>query len=120
MRMSLLHVDDVVVQFGGVTAVNHANFEVDQGTITGLIGPNGAGKTTTFNVVTGLQAPTSGRVIFDGKNISRMPVHRRSRRGIGRTFQRLEAFGSLTVAENVRTALDIHDGFAGLFRSVAG
>src|SRR3954452_8966140 len=104
-RMPLLHVDDVVVQCGGVTAVNHANFEVEEGTITGLIGPNGAGKTTTFNVVTGLQTPTSERVVFDGRDITRMPVHRRSRRGIGRTFQRLEAFGSLTVADNIRTAL---------------
>ena len=59
-RMPLLHVDDVVVQFGGVTAVNHANFEVEAGTITGLIGPNGAGKTTCFNVITGLQTPTVG------------------------------------------------------------
>jgi branched-chain amino acid transport system ATP-binding protein len=115
--MSLLHVDDVVVQFGGVTAVNHADFEVEQGTITGLIGPNGAGKTTCFNVITGLQTPTSGHVVFDDRDITRMPVHRRSRRGIGRTFQRLEAFGSLTVADNIRTALDIHDGVAGLFRS---
>jgi branched-chain amino acid transport system ATP-binding protein len=118
--MPLLHVDDVVVQFGGVTAVNHAGFEVEEGTITGLIGPNGAGKTTCFNVITGLQTPTSGRVLLDGKNITRMPVHRRSRRGIGRTFQRLEAFGSLTVEDNVRTALDIHDGFSGLFRSSDG
>jgi len=116
--MPLLRVEDVVVQFGGVTAVNHANFEVEAGTITGLIGPNGAGKTTTFNVVTGLQTPTSGRIVFDDRDITRMPVHRRSRRGIGRTFQRLEAFGSLTVADNVRTALDIHDGIKGLFRSV--
>jgi branched-chain amino acid transport system ATP-binding protein len=117
MLMSLLRVDDVVVQFGGVTAVNHADFEVEEGTITGLIGPNGAGKTTCFNVITGLQTPTSGRVVFDDRDITRTPVHRRSRLGIGRTFQRLEAFGSLTVADNVRTALDIHDGFAGLFRS---
>ncbi len=115
--MSLLHVDDVVVQFGGVTAVNHASFEVEQGSITGLIGPNGAGKTTCFNVITGLQAPTAGKVYLNDKDITRMPVHRRSRRGIGRTFQRLEAFGSLTVADNVRTAFDIHDGFSGLFRS---
>lgn len=115
--MPLLHVDDVVVQFGGVTAVNHANFEVDTGTITGLIGPNGAGKTTCFNVITGLQTPTSGRVMLDGKNINRLPVNRRAKRGIGRTFQRLEAFGSLTVADNVRVALDIHDGFRGLFHS---
>ncbi|MGY2875800.1 branched-chain amino acid transport system ATP-binding protein [Marmoricola sp. URHA0025 HA25] len=118
--MSLLHVDDVVVRFGGVTAVNHASFEVEPGSVTGLIGPNGAGKTTCFNVITGLQAPTSGRVSLDGHDITRMPVHRRARRGIGRTFQRLEAFGSLTVWDNVRTALDIHDGLGGLFRSVDG
>ncbi len=118
--MPLLHVDDVVVQFGGVTAVNHADFEVEEGTITGLIGPNGAGKTTCFNVITGLQTPTSGRVVLDGKNITRMPVHRRSKRGIGRTFQRLEAFGSLTVEDNVRVALDIHDGVRGLLRAVDG
>jgi len=118
--MSLLRVDDVVVQFGGVTAVDHASFEVDRGTVTGLIGPNGAGKTTCFNVITGLQAPTSGHVVLDGHDITRMTVHRRARRGIGRTFQRLEAFGSLTVWDNVRTALDIHDGIGGLFRSVDG
>jgi branched-chain amino acid transport system ATP-binding protein len=118
--MSLLRVDDVVVQFGGVTAVDHATFEVDPGTVTGLIGPNGAGKTTCFNVITGLQAPTSGRIVLDGHDITRMPVHRRARRGIGRTFQRLEAFGSLTVWDNVRTALDIHEGIRGLFSSVDG
>src|SRR5690348_18069583 len=116
--MPLLHVDDVVVQFGGVTAVNHANFEVEEGTITGLIGPNGAGKTTCFNVITGLQTPTAGKVLLDDRDITRMPVHRLSRRGIGRTFQRLEAFGSLSVEDNVRTALDIHTGFGGMFRSV--
>lgn len=118
--MSLLRVDDVVVQFGGVTAVDHATFEVYPGTVTGLIGPNGAGKTTCFNVITGLQAPTSGRVVLDGHDITRMAVHRRARRGIGRTFQRLEAFGSLTVWDNVRTALDIHEGVRGLFSSVDG
>ena len=118
--MSLLHVDDVVVQFGGVTAVNHASFEVAPGSVTGLIGPNGAGKTTCFNVITGLQAPTSGRVLLDGHDITKMPVHRRARKGIGRTFQRLEAFGSLTVWDNVRTALDIHDGIGGLFKTVDG
>ncbi len=118
--MPLLHVDDVVVQFGGVTAVNHANFEVEQGTVTGLIGPNGAGKTTCFNVITGLQTPTAGRVVLDGRDITRMPVHKRARRGVGRTFQRLEAFGSLSVEDNVRTALDIHDGIKGLLRAVDG
>ncbi len=114
--MPLLHVDDVVVKFGGVTAVDHANFQVEQGTITGLIGPNGAGKTTCFNVITGLQSPTSGRVLLDGKNITRMPVPRRARHGMGRTFQRLEAFGSLTVEDNVRVALDVHEGLRGMMR----
>ncbi|HSV39628.1 MAG TPA: ABC transporter ATP-binding protein [Nocardioidaceae bacterium] len=118
--MSLLRVDDVVVQFGGVTALNHARFEIEAGTVTGLIGPNGAGKTTCFNVITGLQPPTSGRIVLDGHDVTRMPVHRRSRKGIGRTFQRLEAFGSLTVADNVRVALDIHDGLKGLLRLVNG
>lgn len=118
--MSLLHVKDVVVRFGGVTAVNHANFEVERGTVTGLIGPNGAGKTTCFNVITGLQTPTAGRVILDGKDITRMPVPRRARHGMGRTFQRLEAFGSLSVEDNVRVAIDIRDGFRGFMRAVDG
>jgi branched-chain amino acid transport system ATP-binding protein len=114
--VSLLHVEDVTVQFGGITAVDHASFEVERATVTGLIGPNGAGKTTCFNVITGLQKPTSGRVLLDGQNLTRLPVHRRARRGVGRTFQRLEAFGSLSVRDNVRAALDIHEGFAGWLR----
>ncbi|WP_139977556.1 ABC transporter ATP-binding protein [Nocardioides litoris] len=116
--MSLLEVDDVVVQFGGVTAVDHASFTAEAGQVTGLIGPNGAGKTTCFNVISGLQRPTQGHVRLDGRDITRMPVHRRSKRGMGRTFQRLEAFGSLTVRENVQVALDIHRGLAGRLRTV--
>lgn len=118
--MPLLRVDDVVVQFGGVTAVNHANFEVEQGTVTGLIGPNGAGKTTCFNVITGLQSPTSGRVLLNGRNITKMPVHRRARHGMGRTFQRLEAFGSLTVEDNIRVAHEIHGGLREALRTFEG
>jgi branched-chain amino acid transport system ATP-binding protein len=112
----LLEVDDVVVQFGGVTAVNHTSFEAEAGRITGLIGPNGAGKTTCFNVISGLQRPTKGAVRFNGKTVTRTPVHRRSRMGMGRTFQRLEAFGSLTVRDNVKVALDIHRGIKGVIR----
>ena len=107
---ALLEVDRVVVQFGGVTAVNEAQFTADPGTVTGLIGPNGAGKTTCFNVISGLQKPTRGTVRFQGKDVSSMPVHRRSKRGMGRTFQRLEAFGSLSVRDNVKVAADIHRG----------
>jgi branched-chain amino acid transport system ATP-binding protein len=118
--MALLRVDDLVVQFGGVTAVNHASFEVERGSVTGLIGPNGAGKTTCFNVITGLQAPTAGRVLLEGNDITRMAVHRRARHGMGRTFQRLEAFGSLTVEGNVRVAHEVHEGFRGAVRTFEG
>jgi branched-chain amino acid transport system ATP-binding protein len=114
--MPLLEVEGVVVQFGGVTAVNEATFAMDAGTVTGLIGPNGAGKTTCFNVITGLQRPTRGHVRFRGKDVTGAPVHRRARMGMARTFQRLEAFGSLTVRDNVRAALDIHHGLRGLTR----
>ena len=113
--MSLLQVEHVVVQFGGVTAVNDASFEVDPATITGLIGPNGAGKTTCFNVISGLQRPTKGRVRFRGQDVTSLSVDARARRGMGRTFQRLEAFGSLSVRENVMVALDIHRGLRGVF-----
>lgn len=117
--MSLLEVEDIVVRFGGVTAVDQAGFVAEAGRITGLIGPNGAGKTTCFNVITGLQKPNQGRVRFDGRTITRLPVHRRAHRGMGRTFQRLEAFGSLTVRDNVRVARDIHRGLLGVFRPAA-
>jgi branched-chain amino acid transport system ATP-binding protein len=112
----LLSVEDVVVQFGGVTAVDHAVFTAEAGQVTGLIGPNGAGKTTCFNVISGLQRPTRGRVRFRGRTVTRTPVHRRAKRGMGRTFQRLEAFGSLSVRDNVRVARDIHAGLLGLVK----
>jgi len=115
--MSFLEVDDVVVRFGGILAVNHATYSAEAGQITGLIGPNGAGKTTNFNVITGLQRPNTGQVRFNGRDISALPVPRRARLGIGRTFQRLEAFGSLTVRDNVRVAADIAGGMRGVFRS---
>ena len=118
--MPLLAVDEVTVSFGGVTAVDAASFTVESGRVTGLIGPNGAGKTTCFNVITGLQRPTRGRVGFRGRDVTRAPVHRRARRGMARTFQRLEAFGSLTVRDNVRVAGDIHRGLRGLLQSPGG
>ncbi|HEX8781468.1 MAG TPA: ABC transporter ATP-binding protein, partial [Nocardioides sp.] len=108
--MPLLEVRNATVQFGGVTAVDDASFVAERGEITGLIGPNGAGKTTTFNVVTGLQRPTRGDVFFEGRKVTGSPVHRRARRGMARTFQRLEAFGSLSVRENVKAAIDINRG----------
>ena len=110
--MALLDVSNVTVQFGGVTAVDNASIEVESGSITGLIGPNGAGKTTLFNVITGLQPPTKGRVRFRDNDVSKATPNARAKAGMGRTFQRLEAFGSLTVRENVMVARDIHSGAA--------
>ena len=105
--MALLDISEVSVQFGGLLAVDAASIEVEAACVTGLIGPNGAGKTTLFNVVTGLQAPTQGRVVLDGRDITRRRPYRRARLGIARTFQRLEAFGSLTARENVLVALEM-------------
>jgi branched-chain amino acid transport system ATP-binding protein len=113
--MALLEVVGVTVRFGGVTAVDDASISVDGGTVTGLIGPNGAGKTTLFNVISGLQAPTAGRIRFTDHDVTRSSVDSRAKAGIGRTFQRLEAFGSLTVRENVLVAREIKAGVRGWF-----
>ena len=105
--MSLLEIQEVVVRFGGVVAVNGASFDVDEGAVVGLMGPNGAGKTTLFNVITGLQEPTHGRIRFDGRDITSEAPRKRALAGIGRTFQRLEVFGSLSVGDNIRVAAEM-------------
>ncbi len=97
------------MRFGGHLAVDAVSFEAGPGTITGLIGPNGAGKTTLFNIITGLLEPTKGQVFFGGRTITRMKPFKRARLGIGRTFQRLELFTSLSVRDNIRVAGEIRN-----------
>jgi len=96
-----LEVDDLSVQFGGLRAVNHVTLRGAAGTITGLIGPNGAGKTTIFNACTGVVPCASGEVRLDGFKFGSLSTAERAAHGLGRTFQRMELFDSMTVAENV-------------------
>jgi branched-chain amino acid transport system ATP-binding protein len=103
---AILSTQDIVVRFGVLQAVSQASIEVVEGRVTGLIGPNGAGKTTLFNVITGLQEPTAGKVFFDGKDITNKNPFKRARMGIARTFQKLEVFGSLSARENILVAAE--------------
>jgi len=107
--VSLLTIDQLTVKFGGHTALHDVSMSITEGKITGLIGPNGAGKTTLFNVVSGLQRPHKGQILLDGKVITNNAPYKRAREGIGRTFQRLELFPSLTVSENLRVAGEIRN-----------
>jgi branched-chain amino acid transport system ATP-binding protein len=110
--VALLAVEQVVVQFGGVRALDSVDLTVDPDAITGLIGPNGAGKTTLFNVICGLQATTTGHVRLGDDLLDDERPHRRARLGIARTFQRLEVFGSMTVRDNVRVAAEVRRTWA--------
>jgi len=97
----LLEVNGLYKNFGGVVALNKVVLKVDRGEMVGLIGPNGAGKTTLYNCITGFYKPTSGRVIFDGKDITGLPSHKICKLGIARTFQIPRPFMTLTLFENV-------------------
>jgi branched-chain amino acid transport system ATP-binding protein len=101
-----LSAEEVVVRFGGLRALSDVTIGLEAGQVTGLIGPNGAGKTTCFNVITGLQEPTSGRVLFEGVDITAKSPYKRARMGIARTFQKLEAFSSLSARDNVLVAAE--------------
>jgi branched-chain amino acid transport system ATP-binding protein len=99
--MALLEVTRLRKEFGGLVAVDDVDFAIEEGSISSLIGPNGAGKTTFFNMLTGVYAPTAGRVVFDGENITGKPPHAVTERGVGRTFQNIRLFQNMTAIENV-------------------
>jgi branched-chain amino acid transport system ATP-binding protein len=99
--MALLKVENITKRFGGLIAVNGVSLEIAAGELIGMVGPNGSGKTTLYNVISGVCRPEEGRVVFEGKDITNLPAHRRAPMGIGRTFQIPRPFSSATVRENV-------------------
>ncbi|EHQ90835.1 ABC transporter ATP-binding protein [Desulfosporosinus youngiae] len=114
--MSLLTLDNVTIRFGGLTAVDSVNLEVQQGEILALIGPNGAGKSTVFNLITSIYNPTEGRISLDGKPLVGIPTHKIADMGITRTFQAIRLFTELSVLDNVKIGAHCR-GKAGLVHS---
>jgi len=102
--MALLKTDNLTKAFGALTAVNGVTLEVQAGTLHSIIGPNGAGKTTLFNLLTGQFPPTSGRIVFDGRDITGTPSHRIAHLGLARSFQRTNVFPALSLLDNVWVA----------------
>lgn len=116
--MSLLQIEGLGIDFGGLRAVNDVGFALKPGEIVSVIGPNGAGKTTLFNMISGVYAPARGRVVLDGEDVTRMPPHLLARRGLSRTFQNLQIFQSMSVLENTVAGHHLHERgsvFADLF-----
>lgn len=106
--MNLLEIYDLGKNFGGLKAVSSFNLSLREGEFVGLIGPNGAGKTTVFNLLTGIYKPTRGKIFFAGEEITCLPTHQITKRGIARTFQNIRLFREMTVLDNIRTAYHIH------------
>lgn len=113
----ILEIQDLHHSFGGVIAANGLKLRVEEGTTHGLIGPNGAGKTTAFNLITGVYRPTSGRILFEGEDISAFPSHRRAQLGIARTFQTPRLFEDMTALETILCGRFVH-GRVGLVGSM--
>jgi len=110
LSSALLAVRDVTVRFGGIVALDRVSFDIAPGQIVGLIGPNGAGKTTLFNCVSRLYIPSHGEILFDGRRLLDVPCHRIAELGIGRTFQNLALFGTMTVLQNVMVGVHSKTG----------
>ena len=101
--MALLQMERVTQRFGGLIAVNDLSFSIDAGSVVAMIGPNGAGKSTAFNLVTGIYAPSEGRIHFDGRDITGMPTSAIAALGIARTFQNIRLFAFMSALDNVMT-----------------
>lgn len=107
-QQPLLELDDITMQFGGLTALGDITFSIQRGEILGLIGPNGAGKTTCFNVMTGVYQATRGEVRFDGRKLAKLERHQITKLGIARTFQNIRLFPEMTALENVMVGCEAH------------
>ncbi len=109
--MSVLAVENLSKRFGSLVAVRDISLTVEDGELRAVIGPNGAGKTTFFNLVSGFLAPSTGSILFEGRDISRVPAHQRVGLGMARTFQITEIFPELTVLENIRIVTEVAAGY---------
>ena len=114
----ILELDGVCRYFGGLKAVDDVSFRMKKGEILGLIGPNGAGKTTCFNLISGVYSPTRGRITLDGVSTGGLPPYKMAALGVGRTFQVVKPFTSLSVLNNVQVALGL-DRYGGVGRSLS-
>jgi branched-chain amino acid transport system ATP-binding protein len=117
---ALLEATQIVKSFSGIRALDGVDLEVQEGERVGLIGPNGAGKTTFFNCLLGINPQTSGTVVFDGRDIGALSVHRRAQAGIGRTFQRIELFADTTVREHLLIAERVRNGTGSFWKDLVG
>lgn len=107
----MLTIEGLTKQFGGLTAVNRFDFNVEKGSLAGLIGPNGAGKTTVFNLITGFLRPTSGRIVLEGEDITGRKPHKIAQKGVVRTFQTTSVFPDLPVIQNMLAACHLEPRF---------
>lgn len=103
----VLRTDDLVKKYRSRTVVNHVSIELHQGEIVGLLGPNGAGKTTTFYMTVGLVVPNAGRIILNGEDITKLPVYKRARLGIGYLAQEASVFRQMSVEDNIKSVLEM-------------
>jgi branched-chain amino acid transport system ATP-binding protein len=106
--MPELILENIVLRFGGLTALDGVSFQVDRNEILSIIGPNGAGKTSLLNCINGFYKPQEGSMFFDGQDLGKMPIYKRAEQGIARTFQKIELFNGLTTLENILAARHLH------------